>query len=174
MYIAFLRGINVSGKNKINMKELVGKLEAAGFFSVKYYLNTGNLLFSVEDSGMTIGLENKIKEIIFTDFQLEIQVMVITAETLSKIIEGYPFKSADGKNMYVTLMKSRPNESLIEAVEAVKKSDDQYSVEEHILYLYVPTGYGKSKLTNNFIEKKGQVIATTRNLNTLNKLQKML
>ena len=44
-YIAFLRGINISGKNKIDMSDLKSEFENAGFTNVSTYLNSGNVLF---------------------------------------------------------------------------------------------------------------------------------
>ena len=44
-YIALLRGINISGKNKISMPELKTALGEKGFADVKTYLNSGNPAF---------------------------------------------------------------------------------------------------------------------------------
>ena len=44
-YIALLRGINISGKNKISMPELKTALGEKGFADVKTYLNSGNVFF---------------------------------------------------------------------------------------------------------------------------------
>ena len=44
-YIALLRGINISGKNKISMPELKTALTEKGFADVKTYLNSGNAAF---------------------------------------------------------------------------------------------------------------------------------
>ena len=49
-YIALLRGINISGKNKISMPELKTTLGEKGFADVKTYLNSGNVLFSDDET----------------------------------------------------------------------------------------------------------------------------
>tara|TARA_Y100000588_G_scaffold254003_1_gene268526 strand:+ start:312 stop:839 length:528 start_codon:yes stop_codon:yes gene_type:complete len=174
MYVAFLRGINVSGKNKIDMKALTKAFESLGFSQVKHYLNTGNLVFSDPSGQAESELEKVISEKIKQDFQLTIHVIVLSSKTFKHVFETYPFESEDGKNMYITLMKSEPQAGLVDFLEASKKPEDQYLIHKNTLYLYVPTGYGKSKLGNNTIEKKGGVVATTRNLNTLKKIQSML
>ena len=43
VYIALLRGINISGKNKISMPELKTAIGEKGFADVKTYLNIGNV-----------------------------------------------------------------------------------------------------------------------------------
>ena len=44
-YIAFLRGINISGKNKVPMAELKKNNEKLNYTEVKTYLNSGNVIF---------------------------------------------------------------------------------------------------------------------------------
>ena len=44
-YIAFLRGINISGKNKVSMTELKQEFERLDYTEVKTYLNSGNVIF---------------------------------------------------------------------------------------------------------------------------------
>ena len=43
-YIVLLRGINISGKNKISMSELKKYLELMNYTDVKTYLNSGNII----------------------------------------------------------------------------------------------------------------------------------
>ena len=44
-YIALLRGINISGKNKIAMNELKNEFIILGYKEVTTYLNSGNVVF---------------------------------------------------------------------------------------------------------------------------------
>lgn len=47
-YIALLRGVNISGKNKVLMAELKLGFESLGFPDVRTWLNSGNVVFSSE------------------------------------------------------------------------------------------------------------------------------
>ncbi len=49
-YVALLRGINISGKNKISMVELKNGFEGLSFENVKTYLNSGNVVFSSSEN----------------------------------------------------------------------------------------------------------------------------
>ena len=51
LYIAFLRGVNPGGKNKIPMAELKTDFENLGFGSVKTDLNSGYVLFYSAQTG---------------------------------------------------------------------------------------------------------------------------
>lgn len=46
IYVALLRGINVGGNNKINMKQLKETFEQAGMLDVVTYINSGNIIFA--------------------------------------------------------------------------------------------------------------------------------
>lgn len=51
-HIAFLRGINISGKNKVPMAELKQGFEKLDLGEVKTYLNSGNVIFQVTKMGL--------------------------------------------------------------------------------------------------------------------------
>ena len=59
-YGALLRGINISGKNKVVMAELKKEIESLMFENVKTYLNSGNVFFQVEK--ILKRLQNKLKK----------------------------------------------------------------------------------------------------------------
>ena len=107
-YIALLRGINVSGKNKILMAELKAGFENAGFEGVKTYLNSGNVIFSSEESD-TEKLVDQIESLIREQFDLEIPVSVMTKSALEDILCHAPdwWGSAD-KAIYDNLIFMLP------------------------------------------------------------------
>lgn len=88
-YIAFLRGINISGKNKIPMAELKKGFEALDFGEVKTYLNSGNIAFSSDGNDMG-SLTIQIQAMIHNKFCLDIPVFVIMKEDLEKILHHAP------------------------------------------------------------------------------------
>lgn len=85
-FAAFLRGINISGKNKIEMAVLKAEFEAAGFIEVSTYFNSGNIVFSCKDSNP----RKIIEELIYKEFGLEIPVYVIELDALKEILENAP------------------------------------------------------------------------------------
>lgn len=70
-YIALLRGINISGKNKIAMSELKEGFIKLHFTDVSTYLNSGNVIFSSDIDDKNI-LSDNIKSMIKDRFDLEI------------------------------------------------------------------------------------------------------
>jgi uncharacterized protein (DUF1697 family) len=91
------------------------------------------------------------------------------------VINGNPFKQEDIKHVYVTFLSDIPSEKLIKDLtriidENIENKTDEYNIIEGEIYLFLPDGYGRTKLNNNFFEKKLGTSATTRNWRTVNKL----
>ena len=103
-YIALLRGINISGKNKISMPELKTALGEKGFADVKTYLNSGNVIFS-EDETDAVKLAESICAIILETFHLEIPVFVISQDELKSLLSKAPsWWGNDNKDIYDNLI----------------------------------------------------------------------
>lgn len=88
-YIALLRGINISGKNKVPMAELRKCFETLYFMEVKTCLNSGNVIFSCKDTDAA-ELVNRIERMIQHQFSLNIPVFVIPQEELADILRHAP------------------------------------------------------------------------------------
>lgn len=88
-YISLLRGINISGKNKVLMAELRKCFEALDFMEVKTCLNSGNVIFSCKDTDAA-ELVNRIERMIQHLFSLNIPVFVIPQEELADILRHTP------------------------------------------------------------------------------------
>ena len=96
-YIAFLRGINISGKNKVPMAELKQGFEKLDFGEVKTYLNSGNVIFSSDEDGAE-KFTNQIEVMIKKRFGLDIPVFVIAKEKLENILHNAPDWWGNGNN----------------------------------------------------------------------------
>ena len=88
-YIALLRGINISGINKVPMAELRKCFETLDFMEVKTCLNSGNVIFSCKDTDAA-ELVNRIERMIQHQFSLNIPVFFIPQEELADILRHAP------------------------------------------------------------------------------------
>lgn len=171
-YVAFLRGINVSGHKKIIMADLKLSLENLGLQEVQTYIQSGNLFFKSPITNKS-ELESKIQSHILKDFGFEVPVLVTTKLEIANILENNPFMGAhvEDKNLYFALMHSKPENS--SNLNADDYPNEEFSITNNCVYLNCLKGAGKAKLTNNTIEQKLKVTATTRNLRTLQKMLEM-
>jgi len=88
-YIAFLRGVNICGKNRIPMAELKANCEELGFIEVKTYLNSGNVAFSSNQDGNEM-IAGRIEQMIKDRFSLNTPVFVISKDELKDVLHHAP------------------------------------------------------------------------------------
>jgi uncharacterized protein (DUF1697 family) len=173
-YIAILRGINVSGAKPMKMQELRKTLQNLGFAKVNTYIQSGNVVFTA-GRAETSQLADKISEAIKAGFGFDVSVIVLTAAEMQTIIENNPLEdgSKDSAFLHVTFLSENPAAFDIKTIDAKKQGDEEIVISGKAVYLYCPHGYGKTKLTNTFLESKLQVAATTRNWKTVTELLKI-
>lgn len=168
-YICFLRGINVGGNNMIPMDELKLLFSDLGFRDVKTYIQSGNVVFRFKNTPPD-KLEKLIKEAIQKKFGLNIENMIRTLKELKDIIDRNPFPDAEGNKAYITFLQTNPLEIPLDAINKVKAPSESLIFSDREIYVHCPEGYGKTKLSNNFLEKKLKIPGTSRNLNTVHYL----
>lgn len=172
-YISMLRGINVSGKNIIKMDALKRLFEDLNFQNVTTYVQSGNVIFSFKPTDIK-EMEKLISAEIEKHFRFKIPVIVLTTDELKDCIENNPFtKSKDDKFLHFAFLAERPVNYRKEDIDNKKAENEEIEISERVVYLYCPNGYGKTKLTNTFLEKTLKVTSTTRNFRTTNELLKI-
>lgn len=174
-YISILRGVNVSGKNLIKMPALKAMYEQLGFDKVTTYVQSGNVIFTGKTAEPN-KLEKKIAQQIAKTFACEVPVIVLPLNTLTKVITKNPLakdEALDPKFLHVTFLATKPKPYELNALEGKLQRGERISVSGQAVYLYCPNGYGTSKLTNNFLESRLGVVATTRNWRTTNELLRL-
>ncbi len=173
-YISILRGINVGGKNKIKIIDLQTVYTELGFTEIKTYIQSGNVIFLSEISDIKL-LEENISKKINLSFGFDVTVIVIEKSEFEKIIENNPFdnENAETKNLHITFLHSFPLKSDIEKINNEVFQPDDFVISTKTIYLNIRNGYGNTKLSNSFFEKKLKVAATTRNLKTVRELFKL-
>jgi len=167
-YVALLRGINVSGKNKIPMADLKVMFESLGASDVQTYLNTGNVVYEGKNfspADIVLGIKKT--------FDLDISVMILDRQHVLEIVDGYDLDEGP-KNCYITIMQDSIKVDLKGFIDQYKTPEDIYKIMDKYIYFFFPNGYGRTKITNNFIEKKSALTATTRNLKTMTKIKEMM
>ncbi|TMM59429.1 DUF1697 domain-containing protein [Maribacter algarum] len=171
-YIALLRGVNVSGQKKIKMADLEALMVKLGLKDVVTYIQSGNLVFSSEERKLQ-NLEDKIKKAITNSFGFDVPVLVKTKTELEDILKKSPYskkEDLEAKRIYYVLLKNAPEGESIANLVQEDYPNELFSISNKCVYLNCLNGAGKAKLTNNIIERKLKVSATTRNHRTMVKL----
>lgn len=170
-YIAILRGINVSGHKIIKMVELREHLSSLGFINLITYIQSGNIVFQTNTEINSV-LEEKIHQNIKENYGFEVPVIVRTQKEWQTVIDRFPFnlEECDINRLGFTFLKNKPVQIPLEEINKFKAENDELVFEDKEIYLHIPDGFGKSKLTVNVLERKLKVAATTRNWKTTKKL----
>lgn len=170
-----LRGINVSGQKKIRMADLRDLYESLDLTNVKSYVQSGNVVFdSTEQDASKLAklIEAQIEQV----FEYVVPVFIRDRDDFQRIIASNPFsikRKEDPARLYVTFLYRSPSASELSNLVIPNNETGEFFVGEQEILLFCPNGYGRTKLSNNFFEKKLNVAATTRNWNTVNALHEM-
>lgn len=98
VYVGLLRGINVGGNNKIDMKLLKETFERTGMESVVTYINSGNVIFT-DTKHTKIEISSLIQKAIYEDFQLDIKVLVRSIDDYENMMRNIPESLNNDENM---------------------------------------------------------------------------
>lgn len=174
VYIALFRGINVGGKNKLPMNELVGILEELGCQNVKTYIQSGNVVFKSNENDVS-RLLTRISSGIKTYHGLTPYILILNPEEFEKILTNNPFPEAkhDPKTLHVGFLASIPEEPKLGKLESLKAESERYRLIGKTFYLWAPNGIGRSKLAAS-AEKLLGVPMTDRNWRTVSKILEMV
>jgi uncharacterized protein (DUF1697 family) len=170
-FVALLRGINVGGKNMIPMGELKSLFGSLGLEDVGTYIQSGNVVFR-SPAGDTGDLATRIEQRIGEVFGIGVTVLLRTPAELAEVAEGNPFLKgrADISKLHVVFLDRPPTSDAVAELDPGRSPPDEFRIGNRTIYLHLPNGAGRSKLTIDYFERRLGVRATARNWKTLLKL----
>lgn len=153
------------------MPELRSSLASLGLEDVVTYVQSGNVVFrspTGDREEIAARMERKIAEV----FKVNAKVLLRTPAELVEIAGGNPFlkSGADHSKLHVMFLSAPPVADAVARLDPDRSPPDQFSVQGREIYLHLPNGAGRSKLTLDYFERRLGVDATARNWKTLVKL----
>ena len=173
-YVILLRGINVGGRNKLLMKELITILEGLGSENVKTYIQSGNVVLQSNNENIS-ELSQQISHGIKKLKDFEPHVLIIKSEDFLNTIKANPFTEAesDPKTLHFGFLESIPRNPDLHKLESLKIPCERFQLIGHVFYLHAPDGIGRSKLAAQS-EKAIGVAMTSRNWRTVCKINELI
>ncbi len=168
-HVALLRGVNVGGKNCVPMKELAEIFVDAGCTDVRTYIQSGNVVFRAARA-LAESLPSRITEQIATRFGCRIPLVLRTAEQLAAAVRDNPFQKVPQEMLHVYFLAGLPDASRVAQLDPNRSKPDAFVVHGREIYLHLPNGIGRSKLTNAYFDSKLATTSTARNWRTTLKL----
>jgi len=172
-HLALLRGINVGGKGKLPMKELVAIFAAAGASNIRTYIQSGNVLF-----------ESPLPEPVIAQVTTEIariygypgRIVLRSADELMTAFQSNPFAKAGApaETLHVYFLADKPDSAATKSLDPDRSPGDSFVVRNREIYLHLPKGMARTKLTNAYFDSKLKTTSTARNWNTVGKLVELV
>lgn len=171
-YVILLRGVMPTGKNKVSMAKLRDVLSEGGFQNVRTYIASGNALVETDLSARAT--EIRVRELIRKHLGPDLVVVARTGAQLRKMLDENPFgRECDLSRVFFTSFVVPPPPPKVKELLRQDFSPEKLVITRRGGYLCIPGSAARSKLSNNYLERKLGVSATTRNFNTLSKLATM-
>lgn len=171
MYVALLRGINVGGNNKVEMKKLKVTFERLGLSNVSTYINSGNIIFTDTKHTQT-ELASKLEKAIKKDFGFSVKVLVRNIDEIKAVNKALPatwLNNLEMKCDVLFLWNEIDSAAILSELGAKKDIDDIKYVAGAILWRVdrdKVTRSGLLKLVGTKLYKQ----MTIRNCNTARNL----
>lgn len=107
---------------------------------------------------------------------LKVPVILRTAQQLRDVVSNNPFLKPGSaeETLHVMFLADRPIPAKIATLDPNRSSPDAFIVRGQEIYLNLPNGGGKSKLTNAWFDAKLSTVSTIRNWRTVSKLLAMM
>ena len=174
IFVALLRGINISGKNKIPMKELKLGFEQIGYTEVTTYLNSGNVIFSsnIKDNDIIV---DSIQNMIRNKFKLDIPVFVISINDLKEILDNKPsWCKVEDKEIYnniIFIMSPYTYQDIYDGLgDPNEKIEKIKNYKNSIFWSYILKEYRKTNWWSRTANTSVKDFITIRTVNTITKL----
>jgi uncharacterized protein (DUF1697 family) len=168
VHIALLRGINVGGKNMLPMRHLTEIFVAAGCGDVETYIQSGNVVFKAP-----LALAKKVPAVVeravLGRFGFRVPVVMRTADELRGVARKNPFiaAGADVETLAVAFLADAPPAARVAALDPNRSPRDEFAVRGRDVYLRLPDGAARSKLTNAYFDSTLGTVSTARNWRTV-------
>jgi uncharacterized protein (DUF1697 family) len=169
--IALLRGVNMTGHNKIKMADLAALFRKLGYIDAETYIQSGNVIFTNPGNKEEADTELLIEKAIKKQFGHNISVIIRSVEEVKRVLLENPFISPGDSDLAkhaAIFLKESPVQAQTDKLAGIDYPPDKFNVSGKEIFIWCPNGFGKTKLYTNFFEKKMKVIGTARNWKTIN------
>ena len=174
-HLALLRGINVGGANKLPMNELRDLFVAAGCRDVRTYIQSGNVIFRA-DPQIVASLPSVMTTRIAERFGFRVPLVMRTAAQIGDVIEHSPFivEGAATETLHVLFLADLPPAPRVVALDPDRSPPDTFIVRGQEIYLRLPHGAARTKLTNAYFDAALATTSTARNWRTVTTLRALM
>jgi uncharacterized protein (DUF1697 family) len=173
-HIALIRGINVGTSKRVPMAALREMLSGLGYSAVRTHLNSGNAVFSSDDSPAQVAAA--VEKGLADELKVPAQVVVRSRAQLVAAMAADPLTTAgdDGAKRFLGFLADEPDPAKVaevaELADGADTAPDEVRLVGDHLYLWCPNGSLKATFSKVNWDKRLGTAVTVRNWNTVTKL----
>ena len=95
---------------------------------------------------------------------------------MAQVAAGNPFlrRKCDPKWLHVVFLADTPAQAAVAALNPQRSPGDEFVVRGGEIYLHLPNGAARSKLTNQYFDSTLKTVSSGRNWNTVTTLLEMM
>ena len=171
-YIAFLRAINVGGRNIVKMDFLRRVFESLGFSNVETFIASGNVVFEATSKNAQ-ALEREIEESLRQALGYEVATFIRTGAELTAVANYKPFSQADldgAAALNIAFLAGGLDDKSGQRLMALRTDIDDFHVHGREIYWLCRKRQSGSKISNAVLEKAVGQKSTLRGASTVKKM----
>lgn len=175
-YVAFLRGINVSGHHSVPMLELRKEMEKLNFKKVTTLLNSGNIIFDSSTDDLE-GLERTISAHLEDTFGFPVPTILRKSEMIEHLLNNDPFRDivvTKDIRFYVSFLRKDTETVLQLPWTSDDKSYKIIDISDKTILSVLDLSVTKTIKGMKTLERHFGKEITTRNWNTIKRIEKKL
>jgi uncharacterized protein (DUF1697 family) len=157
------------------MAELVELFTSAGCREVRSYIQSGNVVFEAP-SRVAARVPAVVGEAIRERFDFDAPIVLRSLEELDVVIRNSPFvdRGEPDRALHVVFLADTPPAGRVRELDPQRSPDDSFVVQGRDIYLWLPNGVARSKLTNDYFDSKLKTVSTCRNWRTVMALHALM
>jgi uncharacterized protein (DUF1697 family) len=170
-HVVLLRGINVGGRNRLPMSARGALLEEAGCSDVRTSVQSVTAAFRAP-ARTAARLPRELTERLAAQHGLEIPVVLRTAAELERVARANPFlaRGVDPARLHVAFLAARPTPTAVASLDPGRSPPDELAVDGGEIYLHLPNGVARTRITNAWLDARLATTSTVRNWRTVQEL----
>jgi uncharacterized protein (DUF1697 family) len=148
--------------------------EREGCVNVRNYIQSGNIVFEAS-AAVAKSVPARLEKAILRCYKYDVPLVVRSAGELAAVARNNPYLAAgkDSKTLHVAFLAGAPAKADITGLDPNRSPGDEFVVRGSEIFLSLPNGVGKSKLTNAYFDSKLRTTSTIRNWATVLRLLEM-
>jgi uncharacterized protein (DUF1697 family) len=164
VFVVLLRAVNVGGTGKLPMNDLKQLCEKAGFWNVRTYIASGNVV--AERDGAVAQAKAALETELNAYAGKPVGVIVRTDAEMAEVVTRNPFPDRPANQTVAIFLDHAPPSDALNNVKGEANEETRLGARE--IYVHYPDGIGRSKLRIPAAND-----GTARNMNTVAKLATM-